>query len=137
MLRSRVVKIVLLLLISLWKTTSGISQDISTCVVNNDTMILITPEQLKLTNLIFNEHFELKITNKLQLEQIESYKQIYQNELKADSLYEETINNLKVSISQYESDLAKQKKKVRKKNTFIGWLSGYGIAVSIALLCIL
>lgn len=99
-------------------------------------MIMITPAQLKATNLIFNEHFELKVVNGLQRQQIERYKKLYEDELVADSLFVADINRLKVNLYSCELMINSQNKVINKKNRHIKWLSSYGIGSTLVILAL-
>lgn len=88
--------------------------------IYNDTVISITPIQLKQTNLIFAEHQKLLKENKLLLKQLNNYKNDNALLIKADSLrcmQVEAYKNLSVS----------------KKRTLLYWQVG-GITVSTTLL---
>lgn len=137
MLRRRLNKIVLLLLISLLKTTSIISQNTSICIAETDTMVLITPQQLKTANLIFNEHQNFKIINTLQREQIEKYEILYKDELLIDSMYQCTIDDLTVDLEFYKESLNKVDKKLKRKSRIANILSGVSASLFIVVLCLL
>lgn len=116
--------------------TLGISQNISTCIVNNDTMILITPAQLKTANLIFNEHSSLVVTDSLLTLQVKRYQNLYKDELVIDSLYESTISQLGIIINDCNNIIAKQQKSlIKSKKNLKSWQIG-GISTSIILLLI-
>lgn len=137
MLRRRLNKIVLLLLISLLKTTSIISQNTSIRIAETDTMVLITSQQLKTANLIFNEHQNFKIINTLQREQIEKYEILYKDELLIDSMYQCTIDDLTVDLEFYKESLNKADKKLKIKSRIANILSGVSASLFIVVLCLL
>jgi hypothetical protein len=108
-------------------------------IINNtDTLVIITPIQLKTTNYIFAEHNKFKLENIQLNNQIISYKniQINNNNIfneqskKIDILMMEDSLN-KVMLNQYKIDLIKQNK---IKNTYKYIMIG-GISISIG--CIL
>lgn len=104
----------MILVIILSSRISSFSQITSICVMNSDTMVLITPAQLKATNQIFNDHFNTKVELGLVKEQLESYKQMYADELEIDSTYEATVAQLTECISQYNFKLEKQQSQLNK-----------------------
>lgn len=108
-------------------------------IINNtDTLVIITPIQLKTTNYIFAEHNKFKLENIQLNNQIISYKniQINNNNIfneqskKIDILMMEDSLN-KVMLNQYKINLIKQNK---VKNTYKYLMIG-GISISIG--CIL
>lgn len=130
MLKRKVLIIVLLLIISLLKTTCCISQTISTRIINNDTIVCITPQQLKIVNTIFNEHESLKLETTLLQAQVNRYEQIYQDELKIDSLYEATTSQLEETIHIYKNQILEQETKIkRSKFELKCWRSGGTIVI--------
>lgn len=140
MLKSRAIKIAILLLISLLRTTSAISQDTSICITEHgDTLVVITPEQLKVANLIFNEHFELKVTERLLRNQIDRYKSLYEDELEIDSVYETTIDRLKLTIIDYDNINKEQAKSLTKAKTKLKYwrISSLTTAAVVLLVCLL
>lgn len=84
---------------------------------NGDTAVLISPTQLKVANLIFNEHLQLKVTDSLLNEQLIRYKNLYKDELEIDSTYEATIGHLKTTIIDYEAINEEQTKHLDKVKT--------------------
>lgn len=94
-------RIVILLLISLLQTTVIFSQNTSYPRQINDSIVEITAEQLKQTNLIFIEHKSLKFENKELNFQIEKYKDLVNNYNQQDS-----INRIKIQELSDYSDFA-------------------------------
>lgn len=85
-----------------------------TCISQNtykvsveDSIIVITPTQLKQTNLIFNEHNKLLKENKVQQNIISDYSKIIVNYETLDSL-----NNMK--INSYQQEIEKSTKALKK-----------------------
>jgi hypothetical protein len=118
-------KIVLLLSISLLIPITSISQTIS-----KDSLITITPTQLKQINLIFNEHSSLKKEKEVYLEQINSYERVIDNYQQLDSvnivkskLYKQELQNKEKIISELNKSMKTSKTKHHIKNWIIGVLS--------------
>lgn len=129
MLKSKLSKIALLLIINLFLTTYCFSQTIST--VGNDTVILISPAQLKLTNQIFNEHSLYKQEVELQSLQITRYKEIYKDELLKDSIYESKIINLNKDLSKKSVIINEQQLQINsKKKSLLRWRV-FGVSISL------
>lgn len=117
-------KIVLLLSISLLIPITSISQTIS-----KDSLITITPTQLKQINLIFNEHSSLKKEKEVYLEQINSYERVIDNYQQLDSvnivkskLYKQELQNKENTISKLNKAIKTSKTKHHIKNWIIGVL---------------
>lgn len=117
-------KIVLLLSISLLIPIMSISQTIS-----RDSLITITPTQLKQINLIFNEHSSLKKEKEVYLEQINSYERVIDNYQQLDSvnivkskLYKQELQNKDNIISELNKEIKTSKTKHHIKNWIIGVL---------------
>ena len=129
MLKRKLSKIALLLIINLFLTTYCFSQTIST--VGNDTVVLISPAQLKLTNQIFNEHSLYKQEVELQSLQITRYKEIYKDELLKDSIYESKIINLNKDLSEKAVIINEQQLQINsKKKSLLRWRV-FGVSVSL------
>ena len=102
-----------------------------------DSLIVITPLQLKKTNLIFLEHRKFKLENiELRL-QNDKYKQLYLNSLAMDSINSLANTRLKAELIARDEELQKQLKVVSKQKKVIKTLTIGGIAVSVALLVFL
>lgn len=122
-------KLGILLLINLLIPIAGSSQTISKNTypkILGDSIVLITPEQLKETNLIFNEHNLLKAKVPLLERKIQVLTEINDNHYKIDSLRVQEIN-------QYKANVDKLKKSIKIKNTLITGISS-GFVVSLLLL---
>lgn len=89
----------------------------------NDSIITLTPSQLKQTNLIFVEHKKLLVENKLLKEQIDNYKEDNELLIKTDSIRISQINIYK----DLNTSLNKSLKKKYKSLLF--WKIG-GITIS-------
>lgn len=122
-------KLGILLLINLLIPIAVSSQTISKNTypkILGDSIVLITPEQLKETNLIFNEHNLLKTKVPLLERKIQVLTEINDNHSKIDSLRVQEIN-------QYKANVDKLKKSIKIKNTLITGISS-GFVVSLFLL---
>ena len=122
-------KLGILLLINLLIPIAVSSQTISKNTypkILGDSIVLITPEQLKETNLIFNEHNLLKTKVPLLERKIQVLTKINDNHSKIDSLRVQEIN-------QYKANVDKLKKSIKIKNTLITGISS-GFVVSLLLL---
>lgn len=122
-------KLGILLLINLLIPIAVSSQTISKNTypkILGDSIVLITPEQLKETNLIFNEHNLLKTKVPLLEKKIQVLTEINDNHSKIDSLRVQEIN-------QYKANVDKLKKSIKIKNTLITGISS-GFVVSLLLL---
>ena len=105
-------KLGILLLINLLIPIAVSSQTISKNTypkILGDSIVLITPEQLKETNLIFNEHNLLKTKVPLLERKIQVLTEINDNHSKIDSLRVQEIN-------QYKANVDKLKKSIKIKN---------------------
>lgn len=122
-------KLGILLLINLLIPIAVSSQTISKNTypkILGDSIVLITPEQLKETNIIFNEHNLLKAKVPLLERKIQVLTEINDNHSKIDSLRVQEIN-------QYKANVDKLKKSIKIKNTLITGISS-GFVVSLLLL---
>lgn len=106
-------RIVILLLISLLQTTVISSQNISYPKQINDSIVEITTEQLKKTNLIFVEHKSLKSENKELHYQIDKYKDLINNYNQRDS-----INSLKIKELTNYSEFANNELTIKDKEIY-------------------
>ena len=131
-------RIIMLLLISLSMMTTSFSQT-TLITIKNDTMICITPQQLKTANLIFLEHDRLSKENDVMQSQINALKFLYEDELRIDSLYENAITSLNLTISEREKDIKKQEKLTRraKRWTSVWQVIGWSSSLTLLLVCIL
>ena len=110
-------------------TTTSFSSTISSGI-EKDTIVSLTPSQLKETNLIFAEHSKLLIENRLLREQVNNYKEDNDLLIKADSVrlsqisaYRELNNSLNESLK-------------KKNKTLFFWKVG-GITLSSSLILLL
>ena len=122
-------KLLVTLSITLLATTTSFSSTISSGT-EKDSIVSITPAQLKETNLIFAEHHKLLIENQLLSEQLNNYKEDNKLLVKTDSIRQAQIKIYK----DWNESLIKNLNK--KKKTLLFWKIG-GITVSSGLLLLL
>jgi hypothetical protein len=104
---------------------------------NQDSIVSITSEQLKYTNLIFVEHNKLLKENKLLDEQIQNYKDKVLLLEQTDSLRLSQINQYENINKAYSVQLNDLNNIIRSKNSIIKkWQIG-GITISAGLLLLL
>ena len=117
--------VILSLLIALVKITS-FSQ-----ITLTDSIVCITPEQLKITNLIFAEHSKLKQENYLLCKQVDAYR--------LDNQYLDSINQLQLQkynniVNSYENQIIDLNKSLEDSNRSVKiWKIG-GITIGAGLL---
>ena len=128
-----IIKFVLILFISLWIPTTSNSQN--TVPITKDSLILITPQQLKITNLIFKEHEMLKKENSLLYVQVRNLEDLNKNYMLQDSIRINEIRLWRTQAYEYEDVNVKLTKKLKiyKK---IPYISGGIIAVLLGLIII-
>lgn len=105
--------------------------------LTSDSLIVITPQQLKATNLIFLEHKKLKLEVPELNKQIVSYESLINSYAKSDSLKNSQIggltNYMEVSEQVRENQL-REINKLKSKNQLYKGLSIGGVTVSVILL---
>ena len=122
-------RLLVLLSIILLTTTTSFSLTILT-PISNDSIVYLTREQLKETNLIFAEHHKLLVENKLLEEQISNYKENNELLMQSNSAKEAQINLYKNWNGSLNESLEK------KNKSLLIWKVG-GITVSASLLLVL
>lgn len=101
---------------------------------NNDTIILITPNQLKRTNLIFIEHQKLLNENDLLNKQLKNFTLDNRVLIHADSIRLMQIESYKRMNQAYSIQLDNINKELKKtNNNLMMWKIG-GITISAGLL---
>ena len=122
-------KSVILLLINLWIPTVCFSQNIYKYPkVINDSLVVITHNQLKATNLIFVEHAKLAMLYPIQERKIAVYKQLESEYKLNDSIkskqiieHQNTINENIKTINSLNSTIFNKNKKIKRiRNWAIG-----------------
>lgn len=117
----------------LFTTTTSFSQNILDRI-KKDSIVLITPNQLKETNLIFAEHQKLLKENNLLLKQVSNYKLDNELLLYSDSLRTLQLKNYENLTEFYNLKIKKLNEEMRRKNNTILALKVGGITVSVGLL---
>lgn len=106
----------------------------------NDSLIIITPNQLKQTNLIFLEHQKLKTENFEYKNQINNYNLLVKNYEEYVSVQNNKIDTLIILNTNYNNIIQSQNQKIdvlsKKKKVYTGIAIG-GITLSVSLLLIL
>lgn len=80
----------------------------------NDSLIVITPKQLKSTNLIFLEHKKLKLEKVELIKQVDSYALLTANLAKADSLRKLQLKRANMHIKLQDTAIQTQQEQLRK-----------------------
>lgn len=105
--------------------------------IRQGSIVSITSDQLKYTNLIFIEHKKLLEENKLLLQQVQNYKVKTNYLLTTDSLRVAQISNYKLMNREYSMQIENLNKTIKKKDRAVTcWKIG-GITVSIGLILFL
>ena len=108
--------------------------------LTNDSLIVITPQQLKATNLIFLEYKKLKLEVPELNKQIVTYESLINSYNQSDSLKNAQIKELTsyVEISeQIKENQLKEINRLKSKNQLFKGISIGGVTVSVALLIVL
>lgn len=108
--------------------------------LTNDSLVVITPQQLKAANLIFLEHKKLKLERFELTKQLASYELLIANCAKTDSLRIQQLDRANLQVQMCNEAISKQNEqlsKISKKNKRLTTLSIGGLSVSVVLLVIL
>lgn len=103
----------------------------------DDSLVVITPQQLKASNLIFLEHKKLKLERFELNKQLTSYELLTANYAKTDSIRLQQLARAELQMQMYDEAISKQREqiaKMNKKNKRLTTLSIGGFAVSVGLL---
>ena len=106
-------KSLLILLISLLPTMWCSSQNTYPKLVN-DSLVVITPQQLKATNLIFLEHKKFKLEIPELKKQITSYESLINSYERNDSVKNAQINRLMLHAQASEQVMQNQLREINK-----------------------
>lgn len=108
--------------------------------VLNDSLIVITPAQLKQTNLIFLEHNKLKHENSELYLQIDNYTLMFKNYEVSLKSYSSEIDTMSILLKDYSNKIQQQEQDLLEINSnkkiWTGVAIG-GITLSVSLLLIL
>lgn len=129
-------RIVILFLIMIFLRIMSFSQNISVDT-NQDTIVSITSEQLKYSNLIFIDHEKLLIENSLLSTQLEKQKSKIQLLEKTDSMRVNQIHYYKGLESNYSVQIENLNKTIKNKDKTIKIFKIGGITISCGLLLLL
>ena len=102
----------------------------------DDSLVVITPQQLKASNLIFLEHKKLKLERFELNKQLTSYELLTANYAKTDSIRLQQLARAELQMQMYDA-ISKQREqiaKMNKKNKRLTTLSIGGFAISVGLL---
>lgn len=109
-------------------------------LILNDSLIVISPTQLKQTNLIFLEHKKLSLENSELKTQNENYGKLIFNYQVSDSVKNGQISLLTNSLGEYNSIIEEQRVQIGKlqssKKLYKGIAVG-GVTISLGLLILL
>lgn len=103
----------------------------------DDSLVVITPQQLKASNLIFLEHKKLKLERFELNKQLTSYELLTANYAKTDSIRLQQLARAELQMQMYDGAISKQREqiaKMNKKNKRLTTLSIGGFAISVGLL---
>lgn len=103
----------------------------------DDSLVVITPQQLKASNLIFLEHKKLKLERFELNKQLTSYELLTANYAKTDSIRLQQLARAELQMQMYDEAISKQREqiaKMNKKNKRSTTLSIGGFAISVGLL---
>lgn len=103
----------------------------------DDSLVVITPQQLKASNLIFLEHKKLKLERFELNKQLTSYELLTANYAKTDSIRLQQLAQAELQMQMYDETISKQREqiaKMNKKNKRLTTLSIGGFAISVGLL---
>lgn len=103
----------------------------------DDSLVVITPQQLKASNLIFLEHKKLKLERFELNKQLTSYELLTTNYAKTDSIRLQQLARAELQMQMYDEAISKQQEqiaKMNKKNKRLTTLSIGGFAISVGLL---
>lgn len=129
-------RIILLLLTILLTKTISFSSNISE-ITQQDSIVYVTSDQLKYTNLIFNEHKKLLEENTLLGQQLENYRIKTNYLLQEDSLKTSQIEVYKRTNEAYAIWMQDLNETIKKKDkTITCWKIG-SITVTVGLLILL
>ena len=103
----------------------------------DDSLVVITPQQLKASNLIFLEHKKLKLERFELNKQLTSYELLTANYAKTDSIRLQQLARAELQMQMYDEAISKQREQIekkKKKNKRLTTLSIGGFAISVGLL---
>ena len=108
--------------------------------LTNDSLIVITPQQLKATNLIFLEHKKLKLEIPELNKQIASYESLIKSYEQTDSVRNAQVKRLMLHAEVSEQVMQNQLREINKlesKNKLFKGLTIGGVTISVILIATL
>lgn len=108
--------------------------------ITKDSLVVITHQQLRQTNVIFEEHYNLKRENYLLCEEIIIMDSMINNLEMSSNYYNECIDNYKDSTvikNKQISDLNKSVEKIKKRRNNVYSGGSVVIGILIILLCLI
>lgn len=108
--------------------------------LTNDSLIVITPQQLKATNLIFLEHKKLRLEIPELNKQIASYESLIKSYEQTDSVRNAQVKRLMLHAEVSEQVMQNQLREINKlesKNKLFKGLTIGGVTVSVILIATL
>lgn len=108
--------------------------------ITKDSLVVITHQQLKQTNVIFEEHYNLKRENHLLYEEIIIMDSMINNLEMSSNYYNECVDNYKDSIvvkNKQISDLNKSVEKIKQRRNNVYSGGSVVIGILIILLCLI
>ena len=108
--------------------------------ITKDSLVVITHKQLKQTNIIFEEHHNLKRENNLLYEEIVVMDSMINNLEMTSNYYNECINNYKDSTvikNKQISDLNKSVDRIKKRRNNVYSGGSVVIGLLVILLCLI
>jgi hypothetical protein len=108
--------------------------------ITKDSLVVITHKQLRQTNIIFEEHYNLKRENNLLYEEIVVMDSMINNLEMSSNYYNECINNYKDSTvikNKQISDLNKSVDRIKKRRNNVYSGGSVVIGLLIILLCLI
>jgi hypothetical protein len=128
-----------ILTLALWIPILSFSQ-ITYPQITKDSLVVITHKQLRQTNIIFEEHYNLKRENNLLYEEIIVMDSMINNLEMSSNYYNECINNYKDSTvikNKQISDLNKSVDRIKKRRNNVYSGGSVVIGLLIILLCLI
>ena len=132
-------KSIVLFLLSLLTVTVCFSQTIYPSILN-DSLIVITPQQLKQTNLLFLDRERLIQENSELKFQLDNYSFLLDNYKYTDTIKSEQISILKTNLEDYNNIINNQSVKINnlnKSNKLLRGISIGGVVISVSLIVLL
>lgn len=108
--------------------------------ITKDSLVVITHKQLRQTNIIFEEHYNLKRENNLLYEEIVVMDSMINNLEMSSNYYNECINNYKDSTvikNKQISDLNKSVDRIKKRRNNVYSGGSIVIGLLVILLCLI